>query len=109
MLKKGFKNIISPFAEVMEMREWQLLDEHKESGCASLVKEFYANMVEKEEKKSICQRPMGRVQQRKDKQIVQSKYAKGWYKVQEMVKGTRTLENSKPTHGRKTANGEGQR
>ena len=48
--ERGFKNIISPFAEVLERREWQLLVEHKESGCASLVKEFYANMVEKEGK-----------------------------------------------------------
>ena len=33
------------------MREWQLLAEHKESGGASLVKEFYANMVENEGKR----------------------------------------------------------
>ena len=49
--ERGFKNIISPFVEVLERREWKLLAEHKESGCASLVKEFYANMVEKKEKK----------------------------------------------------------
>ena len=50
IVERGFKNIISPFAKVLEMREWQLLVEHKESSCASLVKEFYANMVEKEGK-----------------------------------------------------------
>ena len=50
IVERGFKNIISPFAEVLENSEWQLLAEHKESGCASLVKEFYANMVEKEGK-----------------------------------------------------------
>ena len=49
--ERGFKNIISHFAEVLERREWQLLAEHKESGCVSLVKEFYANMVEKEGKR----------------------------------------------------------
>ena len=49
--ERGFKNIISPFAEVLERREWQLLAEHKESGCASLAKEFYANMLEKEGKR----------------------------------------------------------
>ena len=49
--ERGLKNIISPFAEVLERRELQLLAEHKESGCASLVKEFYANMVEKEGKR----------------------------------------------------------
>ena len=49
--ERGLKNVISPFSEVLERREWQLLAEHKESSCASLVKEFYENMVEKEEKK----------------------------------------------------------
>ena len=53
-------------------------------------------------KKSICQRPMSRFQQRKDKQIVQSECAKRWFEVQETVKGTRTPKNSRPTHGRKT-------
>ena len=48
--KRWFKKHYSSFAEVLEMREWQLLAEHKESGRASLVKEFYANMVEKEGK-----------------------------------------------------------
>ena len=48
--ERGFKNIISPFAEVLERSEWQLLAKHKESGCASFVKEFYANMGEKEGK-----------------------------------------------------------
>ena len=45
--------------------------------------------------------PMGRVQQRKAKQIVQSECEKGWFEVQEIVKGTRTPENSRPTHDRK--------
>ena len=49
--ERGFKNAISPFAEVLEKRGWQSLGEHREPGCASLVKEFFANMVEKEEKK----------------------------------------------------------
>ena len=49
--ERGFKNIISHFAKVLEKREWQLLAEDKEFGCASLVKEFYANMVKKEGKR----------------------------------------------------------
>ena len=53
--ERGFNNIISPFSEVLERREWQLMAEHKESGCASLVKEFCANMVEKEEKKYMLE------------------------------------------------------
>ena len=49
--ERGFKKAISPFAEVLEKREWQSLGEHREPGCASLVKEFFVNMVEKEYKK----------------------------------------------------------
>ena len=45
--KRGFKKLISPFVEMLEKREWQALGEHKEPGCAALVKEFFANMVEK--------------------------------------------------------------
>ena len=48
--ERGFKNIISPFIEMVEKREWQSLAEHKESGCASLVRELFANMVEREGK-----------------------------------------------------------
>ena len=44
--ERGFKNIISPFAEMVEKREWKSLEEHKELGCAYLVREFFANMVE---------------------------------------------------------------
>ena len=43
-----FKNIMSSFAEMMEKREWMSLAEHKKPGCASLVREFFANMVERE-------------------------------------------------------------
>ena len=49
--ERGFKNIISPFAEMAEKTEWQSLAEHKEPGCASLVREFFTNMVEREGKR----------------------------------------------------------
>ena len=49
--ERGFKRLISPFAEMLENRGWQSLGEHKEPGCAALVKEFFANLVEKEGKK----------------------------------------------------------
>ena len=49
--ERGFKKANSPFAKVLEKREWQSLSEHKEPGCASLVKEFFSNMVEREGKK----------------------------------------------------------
>ena len=48
IVERGFKKVISPFTEMLENRGWQLLGEHKEPGYASLVKEFFANMVEKE-------------------------------------------------------------
>ena len=49
--ERGLKKVITPFAEMIEKRGWESLGEHREPGCASLVKEFVANMVEKEEKK----------------------------------------------------------
>ena len=36
---------------MVEKREWQSLAEHKEPGCASLVSEFFTNMVEREGKR----------------------------------------------------------
>ena len=49
--EREFKNIISPFSEMVEKREWQSLAKHKEPRCASLLMEFFANMVEREGKR----------------------------------------------------------
>ena len=49
--ERGFKQVICPFAEMLEKRGWQSLGEYKEPGHASLVQEFFANMVEKEGKR----------------------------------------------------------
>ena len=49
--ERGFKQVISSFAEMLKKRGWQSLGEHKEPGYASLVKEFFVNMVEKEGKR----------------------------------------------------------
>ena len=51
IVERGFKKFISHFAEMLEKRGWQSLGELKEPGCAALVKEFFANMVEEEGKK----------------------------------------------------------
>ena len=48
--ERGFKQVIPPFAEMLENRGWQSLGEHKEPGYAFLVKEFFENMVEREGK-----------------------------------------------------------
>ena len=45
--ERGFKKHISHFVEMLEKRKWKAPGEHKELGCAALVKEFFANMVEK--------------------------------------------------------------
>ena len=49
--ERRFKKVISHFAEMLEIRGWQSLAEHKEPSHASLVREFFVNMVEKEEKR----------------------------------------------------------
>ena len=46
IVEREFRMLISPFVEMLEKRGWQLLGEHKELGCAALVKEFFVNMVE---------------------------------------------------------------
>ena len=51
IVERGFKRLISPFVEMLEKRGWQSLGEHKEPGYVALVKEFFANLVEKEEKR----------------------------------------------------------
>ena len=65
--ERGFKKVISPFTEMLEKRGWQALSEHKEPGYASLVKELFANMVEREGKRVYVR---GQWQQRRDEQIV---------------------------------------
>ena len=51
IVERGFKKLISHFFEMLEKRGWQSLGEHKEPGCAALVKEFFANMMEEEVRK----------------------------------------------------------
>ena len=51
IVERGFKKVISPFAKMLEKRGWHLLGEHREPSYASLVKEFFANMVEKDGKR----------------------------------------------------------
>ena len=58
--ERGFKKVISPFVEMLEKRGWQSLAEHKEPGHASLVREFFANMVEKKGKR-VYVKVVGRV------------------------------------------------
>ena len=48
--ERGFNQLISPFREVIEKKSWILLCEHKSTGFAVVVREFYANMVEKKER-----------------------------------------------------------
>ena len=40
IVERGFKKLISLFSKMLEKRGWQSLGEHKEPGCAALVKEI---------------------------------------------------------------------
>ena len=53
--ERGFKRLIFLFAEMLEKRGWQSLGEHKELGCATLVKEFFATMWRKKEKEYMSE------------------------------------------------------
>ena len=48
--ERGFKQLISPFKEVSEPRGWSMLCEHHSAGLATLVREYYANLVGKKDK-----------------------------------------------------------
>ena len=48
--ERGCKKLISLFKEVIEKRGWSLLCEHKSTGYAALVREFYSNLVGRKEK-----------------------------------------------------------
>ena len=99
IVEREFKKLISHFAEMLEKRGWQSLGEHKEPGCAALVKEFFANGG-RGRKESVHQRAMDRLQQREDKYIVQSKRAERWSKVQETIEGARVPKYSRSTYSR---------
>ena len=47
--ERGFGKFISPFAEIIEKNGLNLFCTHKPPGFAAVVREFYANMVEKKE------------------------------------------------------------
>ena len=45
--ERGFKKLISPFKELIEKRSWETICEHKPPRCATLVREFYSNIVDR--------------------------------------------------------------
>ena len=51
IVERGFKKVISLYAEMLENRGCQSLGEQKEPDYSSLVKEFFANMIEREGKR----------------------------------------------------------
>ena len=47
--KRGFKEIIPPFKEVIEKRGWITICEHLPARCVAIVREFYANLRDRKE------------------------------------------------------------
>ena len=47
--ERGFITFISPFAEIIKKRGWNLFCKHKTPGYAALVREFYSNMIDMKE------------------------------------------------------------
>ena len=43
--ERGFRQLISPFKELIEQRGWWKFCKHKKSGYAAVVREFYSNLV----------------------------------------------------------------
>ena len=47
--ERGFSTFISPFAEIIKKRGWNLFCKHKPPGYATVVREFYSNMNDMKE------------------------------------------------------------
>ena len=47
--EKGFSQLISPFKELIEQRGWEKFCEHRKTGYATVVREFYSNLVGRKE------------------------------------------------------------
>ena len=45
----GFGTLISPFSKIIEKMGWSLFFKHKPPGFATVVREFYANMIDMKE------------------------------------------------------------
>ena len=43
--ERRFKNLITPFKEMIEKRGWETLCAHRRAGYAAVVREFYSNLV----------------------------------------------------------------
>ena len=43
--EKGFSQLISPFKELIEQREWGKFYKHYKTGYAAIVREFYSNLI----------------------------------------------------------------
>ena len=51
MEERGFKQLVSPFKEEVEQRDWEIMSQHMEPRKRALVKEFYANLGERKDLK----------------------------------------------------------
>ena len=47
--ERGFGTFISPFVEIIEKKGWSLFCKHKPPGIATVVMEFYFNMIDMKE------------------------------------------------------------
>ena len=49
MEEQGFKQLVLPFKEEVERRDWETLSQHMEPRRRVLVKEFYTNLGERKD------------------------------------------------------------
>ena len=47
--ERGFNQLISPFNKLIEQRGWEKFCKHQRSGYAAVVREFYSNLVRRNE------------------------------------------------------------
>ena len=79
--ERGFSQLISPFKELIEQREWGKFYKHQKSGYAAVVREFYSNLVGRKENSVFCQRGLGSIWSRDHKCNVWNGGSKAWIQV----------------------------
>ena len=86
IVERGFSTFISPFAEIIEKRGWNMFCNHKPLGYAAVVREFYSNMIDMKEDDVYVRGvwvPMGHERINK---VLQIRDPKNGYKYKKLIR-----------------------
>ena len=84
--ERGFDTFISPFAEIIEKRSWSLFCKHKPPGFATVVREFYSNMIDMREDSVYVKGVWVPVGHERINEVLQIKDPKNGYKFKRLLR-----------------------